>query len=151
VRQVFFLLAAAMFVAFSLSWAAPSSNLDTYYAIPDEVRLPQSFVALSEKPEVFAAITLRDSCESVESISQETRGHKVIFSIKLLHKNNDLCLQHIRNNIAVKAKIEKIRLDSSRRIDIYFREDEENLKYFGAIEIKSELISQNNLGERLPY
>lgn len=141
-RQVFFLLASAMFVAFSLSWASPSSSVESYYAVPDHVLFPSSF-SFKEKPEISASITLKDSCESIESLQQEPRGHKVIFSIRLQHKNNDLCLQQTRSNVTVSAAIENFKVDSSRRIDIYFREDDENLKYFGAIEMKEELLSKN--------
>lgn len=141
-RQVFFLLASAMFVAFSLSWAAPSSSKEGYYAVPDQVLFPSS-LSFKDKAEVFASVTLKDTCESIEGIQQETRGHKVIFSIRLQHKSNDLCLQQVRSSVSVTAAIENFKIDSSRRIDIYFREDDENLRYFGAIEMKEELVSKN--------
>lgn len=141
-RQVFFLLASAMFVAFSLSWASPSNSIESYYAVPDQVLLP-NVMTQKQSPEVSATITLKDTCESIDRVDQEQRGNKVIFSIRLQHRNDDLCLRKSRSNVAVSAALREIKPDHSRRIDIYFREDDENLRYFGAIEMKEELLSQN--------
>ena len=140
-RQVFFLLAAAMFVAFSLSWASPSQLAETHFAIPNHVSFPKRVSSL-ERAEVLASITLKDSCESIENVAQEIRGHKVIFSIRLNQPNNRICLQQERSHVPVDLTIDRVNTQGTQRIDIYFREDEETLKYFGSIEVKEELISQ---------
>lgn len=136
-RQVLFLLASAMFIAFSLSWASPSS-VENYYTLPDHVLLPSSS-SFDEKPEISASLTLDDSCESIESIDQEIRGHKVIFSIRLQYASNHLCLEQSRSNVTVNLLIDRFKVDASQRVDIYFREDDENLKYFGSIEFKQKI------------
>jgi len=134
VRQILFLLASAMFVAFSLSWASPSED-ENYYTLPDHVLLPSSST-FREKPEISASFNFDDTCESIEGIDQEIRGHKVIFSVRMQYASNQLCLQQNRSNINLNLLIDRFKVDSSHRVDIYFREDDENLKYFGSIEIK---------------
>lgn len=140
-RQVFFLLAAAMFVAFSLSWASPHQLIESHFAVPNYVSFPKQ-VAAFDRAAIMASVTLKDSCESIEKVTQEARGHKVIFSIRLNQPNNRICLQEARTHVPVDLAIEEMNLNSSRKIDIYFREDEENLRYFGSIELKEELISK---------
>lgn len=143
-RQFLFLLASAMLVAFSLSWASPHA-VENYYSLPDHVLLPSSST-FREKPEILASLTLNDSCESIEGVDQETRGHKVIFSIRLQYASNNLCLQDSRTNVDLSLLIDRFKVDSTQRIDIYFREDNENLKYFGSIEFSeklNKLVSRN--------
>jgi hypothetical protein len=134
VRQVFFLIIAAMFIAFSLSWASAETG-ETSYTLPETVIFP-IYSHLDEKPEITALIPFEKDCESIESIYQEVRGHKVIFSIRLRQNKNQFCTEDgiIKEN--VNLNIDRFQTDSTNRVDVYFREDEENLKYFGSIEIK---------------
>lgn len=141
-RQVFFLLVAAMFVAFSLSWASPNAMNDSHFAVPNHVSFPKK-IAAHHRAEILASITLKDSCESIENVGQEIRGHKVIFSIRLNHPNDRICLQQVRTHVPVDLIIENVGANHDDRIDIYFREDEENLKFFGSIELKKDLVSLN--------
>lgn len=144
-RQVFFFVAIAMFVAFSLSWASPGAT-ERYNTLPDHVLLPAQPSYL-ERPEISVVVGLKDTCESIESIDQEVRGHKVIFTIRMQNRSDQICLQESQTNVTVNLAIERFRVDSSQRVDIYFREDEEILKYFGSIEFKGnkeKMISQHH-------
>lgn len=133
-RQVFFLVIAAMFIAFSLSWAS-AEGVETYYTLPENVLLPV-YSSLKEKPEISVSVPLDRSCERIESVDQEIRGHKVIFSVRVQQSKNQYCLEEGRVTESLNLIIDRFHTDSSRRVDIYFREDEENLKYFGSIEMK---------------
>jgi hypothetical protein len=133
-RQIFFLLVSAMFAAFSLSWASPGSG-DKDYILPDQVILPMGS-SIKKQFDVSAIVSLKDSCERIESAGQEVRGNKILFSIKVSHVSDSVCVQQIQPDISVNFPIEKPLLRDGQRIDIYFRQDEENLKYFGSIEVK---------------
>jgi hypothetical protein len=133
-RQVFFLLVAAMFIAFSLSWAS-AEQAETYYMLPENVILPVE-INLKEKPEVSVSVPLDASCESIESIHQEIRGHKIIFAIRIQQLKNQFCFQDSHHLENVNLVIDRFSMDSSKKVDVYFREDEESLKYFGTIEMK---------------
>lgn len=134
-RQVFFLIVAAMFIAFSLSWASAGTG-DGYFVLPENVLLP-IYASVRERPEISISVPLNKSCELIEGVQQELRGHKLIFSVRAQQSKNHLCIQdESRSFENMNLKIERFKTDSSGRIDIYFREDEESLKYFGSIEMK---------------
>ncbi len=133
-RQVFFLLVSAMIAAFSLSWASPGLG-DHDFLVPDEVILPLTH-SIKHKLEISSLVSLKDSCEKIESLSQEIRGSKIILSIKVLHVSDRVCVQHVQSDIAVNFLLDNLMSNPSKQVDVYFREDEENLKYFGSIEIK---------------
>jgi len=133
-RQVFFLLVSAMIAAFSLSWASPGVG-DNDFIVPDQVILPLTH-HVQNKLEISSLISLRDSCERIDGISQEIRGSKVILAIKVMHLSDSVCLQQIQSDITVNFLLENIQLNSSKQVDVYFREDEESLKYFGSVEIR---------------
>lgn len=138
-RQVFFLLVSAMIAAFSLSWASPSLG-ESDFLVPDQVILPITH-AIPNKLEVSSLVSLKDTCEKIESISQELRGSKIILGIRVSHLSDRVCVQQVQPNIAVNFIIENIPMNSAKQADVYFREDEENLKYFGSVEIK-EMLSR---------
>jgi hypothetical protein len=64
------------------------------------------------------------------------RGSKVILGIKVMHLSDRVCLQQVQSDISVNFLLENVRMNSTRQVDVYFREDEENLKYFGSVELK---------------
>jgi hypothetical protein len=133
-RQMFLLLVSAMVIAFSLSWAS-SGSTDNEFIVPDEVILPIQQSA-REQLEISTSIALNDFCEKIESLHQEVRGAKIILSIKISHTSGQVCLQQIRSNIAVNFVLENLQMNSSRQVDVYFREGEESLKYFGSIALR---------------
>jgi hypothetical protein len=133
-RQVFFLLVSAMIAAFSLSWASPGLG-EHDFLVPDQVILPLVHSTLS-KLEISSVVSLKDSCEKIESLTQEVRGSKVILGIKVMHLSDRVCLQQVQSDISVNFLLENVRMNSTRQVDVYFREDEENLKYFGSVELK---------------
>jgi hypothetical protein len=141
VRQVFFLLISAMFIAFSLSWASPSRT-ETYRVLPDQVLLP-SQVRLTESLELVASVTLNDSCEDIAGVEQEYDGNKVIVSIHVEGQIDHLCRRNSRSDVSVNILIPSGQVGLSQKIDVFFKEDKANLKYFGTIELKPELISRN--------
>jgi hypothetical protein len=133
-RQVFFLLVSAMIAAFSLSWASPGTG-EHDFLVPDQVILPLVH-STKNKLEISSLVSLKDSCEKIESLTQEVRGSKVILGIKTMHLSDRVCLQQIQSDISVNFLLENVRMNSSKQMDVYFREDEENLKYFGSVELK---------------
>ncbi len=141
-RQVFFLLASAMFVAFSLSWASPGKPVETIYAVPDLVLLP-ILPTLNKGSEISVTFALKDSCESIEQVDRELRDQNLIFSARLAHRENDICTRNARQTVSIKVPIDKSLVVNPRGLNIYFREDDESLRFFGAIKSNQDLFSIN--------
>ncbi len=133
-RQVFFLLVAAMVVAFSLSWASTGPS-EHEFVVPDEVILPVDH-PVREQLEISTFVSLVDSCERIESLNQEVKGTRIILSVHVSRMNDRLCLQQVRSDIPVNFILDNISMNSSKQVDVYFRESEDGLKYFGTIALK---------------
>lgn len=140
-RQVFFLLISAMFAAFSLSWASSkdSGGRAVGYLVPGEIQFP--LLNAEDENILFAKIPLRDSCQSLGSIQQERRGQKIIFSIRAKVSPGQVCSMNSKKEISLKLRIEPDRLSDSLYLGVYFREDDEKLKYFGAVSARRKSIS----------
>lgn len=132
-RQVFFLLVSAMIAAFSLSWASPGRG-DHDFLVPDQVILPMNH-SVSNKLEISSLVSLRDSCERIEGLMQEVRGSKIILAVKAFHVSDSVCLQQVSPDISVNFILENLQMNPSKQVDVYFREDEENLKYVGSVSL----------------
>jgi hypothetical protein len=133
-RQVFFLLVSAMVVAFSLSWASPGSR-EFQFIVPDEVILPLDH-SIQQQLEISTFVSLMDSCEKIESLHHEIRESRIILTVRISRLNDRLCLQQVRSNIPVNFVLDSVSMNSSKQVDVYFRESEEGLKYFGSIALK---------------
>ncbi len=140
-QQVFFLIISAMFVAFSLSWASSGGGSERFsaYLVPEEIQFP--LLATESENVLFAKIKLRGSCESVDSIVQERRGSKIIFSIRMRNDSDQVCLLQPIKDVSIKLKIQTQHIPESLYFGIYFRQDEENLKYFGAVSGRKESLN----------
>ncbi len=140
-RQVLFMLGAAMMIAFSLSWASSGADTELYYSLPDNILLPEK-LSLHEQPEILATFTLKNSCEVIENVDQEQSNDQIIFSVHTRYVNNHLCLEETRYDVSLNLKIDKYNHESSRHLDVFFREDDKTIRYFGAIDAQ-ELLSKN--------
>ena len=134
-RQIFILLVAAMMVAFTLSWASPRPQQT--YLLPDEISVPTP-VELWDHPEIHVRVGVSQNCAKIEEILQEVRDHRIIFGIRAKELSEQSCeISHQQLNLKVSE------FTPAKHLDIYFRVDEDSLKYYGTIDLEKELLSKN--------
>jgi hypothetical protein len=123
-----------MVVAFSLSWASPGPR-EFQFIVPDEVILPLDH-SVQEQLEISTFVSLMDSCEKIESLFHEVKENRIILTVRVSRLNDRLCMQQVRSDIPVNFILDNVSMNSSKQVDVYFRESEEGLKYFGSIALK---------------